>query len=110
MSDSWKLYRRLLGYIRPYRHVVAISLLAMTVPALLETALPALLKRIKKRGRQFEQKIPRSYLAALDRLYEEWFARYDLSPTLVLETDRLDYVERLFDRLEVVQAIQKHLT
>lgn len=75
----------------------------------LRCPLPALLKRIKKRGRQFEQKIPRSYLAALDRLYEEWFARYDLSPTLVLETDRLDYVERLFDRLEVVQAIEKHL-
>ncbi|MEK8034615.1 lipid A export permease/ATP-binding protein MsbA [Ideonella sp. DXS29W] len=50
MSDSWKLYRRLLGYIRPYRHVVAISLLAMTVAALLEPALPALLKPLINHG------------------------------------------------------------
>jgi len=27
----------------------------------------------------------------------------------VIETDRLDYVERLFDRLEVIQAIRERL-
>jgi hypothetical protein len=27
----------------------------------------------------------------------------------VIETDRLDYVERLFDRLEVVEAIRRQL-
>ncbi|UQA62070.1 deoxynucleoside kinase [Polyangium aurulentum] len=75
----------------------------------LRCPLKTLVRRIHQRGRDFERKIPRSYLAALDKLYEEWHARYDLSPTLVIETDRLDYVERLFDRLEVVQAIRKHL-
>jgi deoxyadenosine/deoxycytidine kinase len=66
-------------------------------------------RRIRQRGRNFERKVPKSYLAALDKLYEEWHARYDLSPTMVIETDRLDYVERLFDRLEVIRAIEKHL-
>ncbi len=42
-------------------------------------------------------------------LYEEWFAAYDLSPTLVIETDRVDYIEHLFDRLELVEAIRKHV-
>jgi deoxyadenosine/deoxycytidine kinase len=75
----------------------------------LRCPLKALVKRIKQRGREFEKAIPRKYLASLESLYEEWFARYDLSPTVVIETDRLDYVERMFDRLEVVQAIQKQL-
>ena len=61
------------------------------------------------RKRKYEQRIPRAYLAALERLYEDWFARYDLSPTLVIPTDRLDYVEHLFDRLEVTEAIRRHL-
>jgi deoxyadenosine/deoxycytidine kinase len=75
----------------------------------LRCPLKALVKRIKQRGRDFEKAIPRKYLASLESLYEEWFARYDLSPTVVIDSDRLDYVERLFDRLEVVEAIRKQL-
>jgi deoxyadenosine/deoxycytidine kinase len=75
----------------------------------LRCPMKTLVKRIARRGRSFEKAIPRAYLASLDRLYEEFIARYDRSPTLVLETDRLDYVERLFDRLEVVSAIRRHL-
>lgn len=44
MSDSMRLYRRLLGALRPYRVVVALSVLAMMAAAALEPALPALLK------------------------------------------------------------------
>ena len=64
--------------------------------------------RIRQRGRDFERKLPRGYLDSLERLYEAWFERFDACPKLVIETDRLDYVERLFDRLELVQAIGQH--
>ena len=75
----------------------------------LRCPLKTLTKRIKGRGREFEKKIPRSYLGSLEKLYEDWYARYDLSPSLVIETDRLDYIERIFDRLEVVEAIRSRL-
>ena len=75
----------------------------------LRSPMKTLVQRIKKRGRDFEKKLPRSYLASLEGLYEEWYARYDLSPTLVVETDRLEYVERLFDRLELIEAIRDRL-
>ena len=75
----------------------------------LRCPLKALVKRIRKRGRRFEQDVPRRYLASLEKLYEEWFEGYRESPTLVLRTDRLDYVEHLFDRLELLQAIEKHV-
>jgi deoxyadenosine/deoxycytidine kinase len=76
----------------------------------LRCPLKTLVRRIRQRGREFEQKIPRAYLASLERLYEGWHGRYDLSPSLVIETDRLDYVERLFDRLELIQAIKERLS
>jgi deoxyadenosine/deoxycytidine kinase len=75
----------------------------------LRCPLKTLAQRVRRRGRDFERGIPRSYLASLERLYEAWYARYDLSPSLVVETDRLDYVERLFDRLELVNAIRDRL-
>ena len=74
----------------------------------LRCPLKTLTKRIRKRGRVYEQKVPRAYLAALERLYEAWFDAYDASPKLLIEIDRLDYVERLFDRLELTQAIEEH--
>jgi len=75
----------------------------------LRCPLRTLTRRIARRGREFEKAIPRQYLKSLETLYEEWFARYNLSPTLVIETDRVDYIEHLFDRLEVVEAIRKHV-
>jgi len=44
MNDSLRLYRRLLGSIRPYYRVVALSILAMIAAASLEPVLPGLLK------------------------------------------------------------------
>lgn len=92
------LYRTLCAEIRPPDLMIY-----------LRCPLKTLVKRIAQRGREFEKAIPRKYLASLEQLYDEWFTRYDLSPTVVIETDRLDYVERMFDRLEVVEAIRKHL-
>ncbi|MBN8443598.1 MAG: lipid A export permease/ATP-binding protein MsbA [Thauera sp.] len=44
MKASIQLYRRLLGSLKPYRKVVALSLVAMVAAASLEPVLPALLK------------------------------------------------------------------
>ncbi|UCE30617.1 MAG: ATP-binding cassette domain-containing protein, partial [Burkholderiales bacterium] len=44
MKAGLALYARLLGYARPYKRVVALSLVAMAVAAALEPVLPALLR------------------------------------------------------------------
>jgi deoxyadenosine/deoxycytidine kinase len=92
-----ELYLTLCGEVRPPDLMIY-----------LRCPLKTLVKRIRKRGRVFEQQLPRSYLASLEELYEDWVARYDASPKLVIETDRLDYVEHLFDRLELLRAIEEH--
>ncbi|MCK5800507.1 MAG: deoxynucleoside kinase [Deltaproteobacteria bacterium] len=71
--------------------------------------LRTLKRRIHGRGRREEQQIPDSYLRRLNTLYEEWFGRYDLSPTLVIETDHIDYVTDLVDRLDLMTRIEKYL-
>jgi deoxyadenosine/deoxycytidine kinase len=75
----------------------------------LRCPMPTLQKRIRERGRSYEKSIPADYLRALEKLYEDWFARYDRSPALVIETDRLDYVTRLFDRQELLREIDARL-
>lgn len=66
-------------------------------------------RRIKFRGRPEEQEIPLRYIKRLHTLYEEWFERYDRSPTLVIQVDRLDYIQDLVDRLEVIKTIERYL-
>lgn len=62
-------------------------------------------KRIKLRGRKMEQDMPLSYLKRLEKLYQNWIANYDKSKILVIETDRLDYVNDLIDQIELMQCI-----
>ncbi|MFT6400418.1 MAG: deoxyadenosine/deoxycytidine kinase [Bradymonadia bacterium] len=66
-------------------------------------------KRIKARGRPMEQDIPTAYLRALHVLYEEWFARYDLSPTVVFETGKMDPVTDIIDAHDIQGVIDQYL-
>ena len=66
-------------------------------------------RRIKKRGRESEQSIPTVYLRRLNKLYESWIERYDASPVLVWDSERLDYLTDLVDRIEFRQQLQKFL-
>ena len=75
----------------------------------LRCSTPSLMKRIARRGRKSEEDIPRAYVHRLNVLYEEWFARYDRSPTLVLHSDKMDYVTDLFDRHDLLSTIEKYL-
>ncbi len=66
-------------------------------------------RRIKLRGRPEEQDLPLAYIKRLHGLYEEWFDAYDRSPTLVIEIDRLDYIQNMVDRIEVIRTIERYL-
>jgi deoxyadenosine/deoxycytidine kinase len=99
---DWAMYQDLYATLR--REIRPPDLLIY-----LRCPLRALLARIKKRGRAFEQSIPKAYLASLEELYEDWIARYDLSPTVIVETDRLDYIEDLFHRQELIELIRKQI-
>ncbi len=63
-------------------------------------------RRIRLRGRAMEQNIPLSYLKRLEGLYEQWVASYEASEVLVLESDKLNYVNDLIDRQDVRERVE----
>ena len=66
-------------------------------------------KRIRQRGRESEQDIPARYIRKLNDLYEDWIGRYDLSPVLVWDSERMDYITDLVDRIEFQREIERFL-
>lgn len=66
-------------------------------------------RRIRLRGRPDEQNIPLKYIRGLHTLYEEWFESYDRSPTLVIQIDKLDYIQDMVDRIEIIKTIEQYL-
>jgi deoxyadenosine/deoxycytidine kinase len=94
----WELYQSIKLALRPPDLMIQLRCPVRT-----------LRKRICARGRAFEQDIPASYLRRLNRLYEDWFASYSLSPVLVLESDKLDYVTDLIDHVDLLEQIERYL-
>ena len=72
----------------------------------LRCSMRTLRRRIRLRGRQMEQNVPLAYLKRLDRLYEKWIKSYSMSDVLVLDTDKLDYINDLLHRLDVMERIE----
>ena len=65
-----------------------------------------------KEQESFETEInstPKDVYRKLNELYEGWFEVYDRSPTIVLNTDNLNYIEDLEHLIDVRKAIEKFL-
>jgi deoxyadenosine/deoxycytidine kinase len=95
-----------------YRELYAAIVKVLQPPDLmiyLKAPVRTLRQRIRLRGREMEQSIPQAYLRRLNALYEEWFQDYNLSPVLVLSTDKLDYLTDLVHRVDLFRQIEKHL-
>lgn len=58
-------------------------------------------RQIARRGREYEQAIPRDYLEDLGRRYDQWFERYHRGPKLLVEAEAHDFLhsEPDLDRL-----------
>ncbi len=72
----------------------------------LRCSVRAIRRRIKRRGRPSEQDIPVRYIRNLNRLYESWIGRYDQSPVLIWDSERMDYLTDLVDRLEFQEQVE----
>ena len=55
----------------------------------LKASVPTLLERIRRRARDFEQRIPADYLTQLNERYAEWAERFTQCPILTVDADRL---------------------
>jgi deoxyadenosine/deoxycytidine kinase len=94
----WGFYQAILDAIKPPDLMIY-----------LRCSMRTLRQRIKLRGRAMEQDVPLAYLKRLERLYEDWIGSYEMSDVLVLETDKLDYINDLIHRLDVMERIESVL-
>jgi deoxyadenosine/deoxycytidine kinase len=86
MDDrDWLTYRSLYEGISPALHVP-------TLTVYIKCSLETLKKRISRRGRDFEQRIPDEYLLRLNALYERFMRGYTLSPVITVPGDELDFI------------------
>ena len=72
-----------------------------------------MLKRIKKRGRSYEQvdQDPSlfEYYKELDERYSDWYENYDKSDKIQIDGDKYDFVENPGARGQVLQLIDQKI-
>ena len=72
----------------------------------LQANMDTLLKRIKRRGREYEKSISPAYLKELSEAYAHYFYRYDETPLLVVNTNEIDFVHNAEHFEALVRQIQ----
>jgi deoxyadenosine/deoxycytidine kinase len=99
-DDEWHLYR-------------AITARMETTPppspelvVYLRASPPTLAARVQKRARPAEDQIPESYLRELSEAYDQFFADYDESPVLTVDTEHLNPLESAADFAHLVERIE----
>lgn len=79
----------------------------------IQVSFDTMLDRIKKRGRSFEQidKDPSlyNYYKELNERYQKWYDQYDLSPKMVIDGDKYDFVEDDHAASDVLRQIDQKL-
>ncbi|MBS1550842.1 MAG: deoxynucleoside kinase [Bacteroidetes bacterium] len=76
----------------------------------LRSSLPKLVRQIKLRGRDFEKNLDESYLSRLNDSYEDWINQYKSGECLIIESDKLDFVNREKDFNKIVKLIKSNLS
>lgn len=75
----------------------------------LKADLPKLIGQIEKRGRDYENNIRLDYLRHLNEHYESWIKGYNLGKLLVVDVNKLDFVENPEDLGCIINKIQVEL-
>ncbi len=88
------------------------ALLAPDIPqpdltVYLQASDSVLLGRIRKRRRTYEGELAETYITEMNKAYNYFFYHYPSSPLLVIDTSRIDFVEREEDLQEIVDQIEK---
>ncbi len=99
-SDELSLYRQLF------------ALLDARIPkpdlvVYLEARLDVLLARIRKRAKDYEQRITPSYVEKVAEAYREFFFNYDETPLLVVNCSEIDFVANSEDTVDLMREIRE---
>jgi len=83
---EFQLYSRIYEHVRPQAPVPDLVIY-------LQASIDTLLSRVRKRGNPIETPIAEEYLRRLSEAYTRYFLNYADSPLLVVNSERLNFVE-----------------
>ncbi|MEZ4978593.1 MAG: deoxynucleoside kinase [Chitinophagales bacterium] len=75
----------------------------------LKASIPTLVDNIQKRGRDYEDNIRLDYLKRLNEFYDSWIAGYNLGKLLIIDCDKLNFVDKEEDLAEIYNKVQAEL-
>ena len=75
----------------------------------LRSSIPNLVHQIHKRGREYENTISIDYLSRLNERYEAWAHGYEKGNLLVVDVDKLDFVDKPEDLGEIINKIDAEI-
>ena len=101
-DEEYALYKELLANM--LEHVKPPKLMIY-----LETSVDSVIKKIIKRGRDYEQIVEREYWENLNNEYQDYFRHYNISPLLKINVEDLDFVNNKRDRECVIKLIKDKL-
>ena len=67
-----------------------------------------LLKRVSKRGRDYEAFMDPDYLDSVNKAFNNFFFYYSETPLLVINTNEIDFVEKKCDLDELIKKVNSH--
>lgn len=112
-QEEYGIYQNLLDNMMEEYPLFSPGKKAPDLMVMIDVSYETMLKRIKKRGREFEQveNDPSlvNYYKTLLKYYEDWKDTYDKSPLLVIDGDKYDFMENLDDRKSVLTQIYDKL-
>jgi len=92
-----------------YREVLGLLVDPIPTPDLviyLEARPEVLLRRLRKRNREFERRISEAYLEGLIEAYRRFFHEYTEAPVLVVNCSAIDFVEQGSDLADLIREIR----
>jgi len=99
-TDEFYLYERLLSILE--KDIPKPDLLIY-----LQANPEVLLKRINKRERPYEKNIDLEYIKTLNEAYNYYFFHYAKTPLLVVNTDKIDFVNNKTDLDDLLKQLKK---
>lgn len=75
----------------------------------LRSSIPNLVSQIHKRGRDYENSISIDYLSRLNERYEAWIHGYDKGKLLIMDVDKLNFVDNPEDLGHVINTIDAEI-
>ncbi|HVE51655.1 MAG TPA: deoxynucleoside kinase [Casimicrobiaceae bacterium] len=85
-DDEYALYDKIYTHLKP-------QVPAPDLVVYLQAPVATLVERVHRRGVDAEQRMPATYLARLADAYARFFYRYDEAPLLIVNSERLNFVD-----------------